>query len=173
MTALWRNTDLASWWKDIKQAFNPHQENSKTYEDAAKFFLFQMFLQDDIYNDAQLVKQSEERIDSLSKPHVLLSYTRTQFNLLESDNARKVALTSLFGTGKTILLIERAKKLEEQIQLKKEEANEKIIFIVVEKNKGESLLKRKLSQLLSDSPLIELENVQGKFLTHLFSKVRN
>lgn len=147
---LWKNTDLATWWRAMTLDSLVQKGHSDSYEDAAKFFLFQMHLQGERYSDAGLATYGNEKVNELSEPPLLLKYTKVQYELLENRDARKVALTSLFGTGKTILLIAKAKELE-----KKAEHNEKIIFFVVEKNEGDSLLKKKLSQ---NNSLINLDS---------------
>jgi hypothetical protein len=136
-----KNTDLKEWWDSISRNYLSPKGCSDTYENAATFFLFQMFSQRDPLDDAGLAEHAYERGNSLSNPRLVLEYSTTQKDILENDNANKVALTSLFGTGKTVLLIAKAHKLDEKIQ-----QNEKIIYFVVEKNEGESLLRKRLSQ---------------------------
>jgi hypothetical protein len=112
-----------------------------------------MFKQESCATTQRLIKETRKTSDAMSTTTNIFFWSKDQFNAFKATkDAKRVALTSEFGTGKTILLKEKAKELVQQEirknnQLKRNEAEKfkqeksKIIYVIFEGANVETNLK--------------------------------
>ncbi len=134
-------------WSEItKNSTQPPQTDSskQTYQNILKFLLFEMFKQESCATNQQLIEETRKTTDAMSTTKNIFFWSKEQLNIIKATkDAKRVALTSEFGTGKTILLKEKAKELIQtetrnicefkgnEAEKSQQEKN-KIIFVIFE-----------------------------------------
>jgi len=119
------DSDFGTWWSDIAKTNFLDTDQSNTYEKAIDFLLHQMFMQKDLLTNTDIIQYSKA---------TNTSWTRSQLELLNDEVTKRVAFTSGYGTGKTTLLKEKAKRI---LKMKK-----KVVIILFQENEQDSLLLR-------------------------------
>ena len=110
-------TDFNLWWEEINGCLP--QKNTKmiqghlydTYLNVLRFLLHQMYKQQDCATLGQLVELTHQTSDKICNPDTIMFWSKDQYKTLNDFKDKKVALTSGFGTGKTILIKAKAKEL--------------------------------------------------------------
>jgi hypothetical protein len=110
-----------------------------------------MFKQESCATTQQLIKETRKTSDAMSTMKNIFFWSKEQLNIIKATrDAKRVALTSEFGTGKTIILKEKAKELVLQEEIRTYENKEaekfqkeknKIIFVIFEGANVDSNLK--------------------------------
>jgi hypothetical protein len=110
--------------------------DSSTYILTLKVLLHQMFQQGDCVTKKDLLEYTRDKCESVSSSANIFFWSNVQYNVLSEPKLKRVAFNSQFGTGKTILLKEKARSLI------RENKNCKIVFVVFEDSNAtkESLL---------------------------------
>jgi hypothetical protein len=142
-------------WSDItKNSEQPSQAKSsnKTYLSILKFLLYEMFKQESCATTQQLIKETRTTSDKMSTTKNIFFWSKEQLKVIKATkDAKRVALTSEFGTGKTILLREKAMEIlgivEEKgtIQMNLPEVKHvqpNIIFVIFEGGAKDTILKQ-------------------------------
>jgi hypothetical protein len=95
-----------------------------------------MFQQGDCVTKKDLIDYTRDKCESVSSLENIFFWSNVQYNVLSEPKLKRVAFNSQFGTGKTILLKEKARSLI------RENKNCKIVFVVFEDSDAtkESLL---------------------------------
>jgi hypothetical protein len=150
-------------WSDItKNSEQPSQAkySNTTYLRILKFLLYEMFKQESCATTQQLIKETRKISDAMSTTKNIFFWSKEQFKVIKATQvAKRVALTSEFGTGKTILLKEKAKEIV-VIKDKKEKNNTnlqgakivlpKIFFLIFEGVATNTILKQEYSAQFSE-----------------------
>jgi hypothetical protein len=157
-------------WSDItKNSEQPSQAkySNTTYLSILKFLLYEMFKQESCATTQQLIKETRKTSDEMSTTKNIFFWSKEQLSLIKATkDAKRVALTSEFGTGKTILLKEKAmevlgmidekvksktkkeKDTAEQSQPKKQE----VVFVIFEgEAKDDCILKQEYDSQFRDT----------------------
>ena len=102
----------------------------------------------------QLLAFTETNIESISNLESKESFfwTRAQYNLLKDVTKSRVLLSSDFGTGKTLLLVSKAKQL-----LNKKGDGKKVFFVIFE---DKELSRKSLLTLLLEVEFEQLEKAE-------------
>jgi len=95
-------------------------------------------------------------IDKISTPQTIFCWSRDQLNILKDSSCTRIALTSLFGTGKTILLKAKAKELSLM--------KETVVILIADETDGndECLLARQYMLEFKDMDNVKVENLKLK-----------
>jgi hypothetical protein len=133
-------TNFSDWWLNISAQLTTSQRasyyDSSTYIITLKVLLHQMFQQGKCVTKKDLLDYTIDTCESVSSSENIFFWSNVQYNVLSEPKLKRVAFNSQFGTGKTILLKEKA------ISLIRENKNCKIVFVVFEDSDAtkESLL---------------------------------
>ena len=169
------NEDI--WSRIIKTVDNPTQlkTSSNTYLNVLRFLLYNMFIQENCATTEQLIKKTRDISDEMTTPDNILFWSKEQFKVIKgTKNAKRVALTSQFGTGKTILLMAKAKEIlgiknTKQKNKTKNKLNDtksiqqkevKVVVVIFEGDAPNSLLKQEYDVQFSNSGA-EICGIQG------------
>jgi hypothetical protein len=142
-------------WSEItKNSEQPSQAKSsnKTYLSILKFLLYEMFKQESCATTQQLIEETRKTSDEMSTTKNIFFWSKEQLKVIKATkDAMRVALTSEFGTGKTILVKEKAKEIlglieeKETIKMDLQKDNHvqpKIIFVIFEGGATDTILKQ-------------------------------
>ena len=101
------------------------------------------------------VSDAVEVAGSSENVQLWIFWTPHQLNLLEAQNLNRLALLSSYSTGKTIMMIDKAKSLASADQ------NCKVLFVVV--NDGPSLLQFRLEEVFKHLKNVTVLNFKKPF----------
>ncbi len=111
-------TDLNFWWNDLTKSCLPQETTERfliqpddIYLNILRFLLHQMYKQQDCATTEQLIKETHQTSDKICNPDTIMFWSKDQYKTLKDFKDKKVALTSGFGTGKTILIKAKAEEL--------------------------------------------------------------
>jgi hypothetical protein len=142
-------------WSEVTKTINQPVLASaclKTYLNILKFLFYEMFRQESCATTKQLIQESKKTSDAMSTTKSIIFWSKEQLNIITATkDAKRVALTSEFGTGKTILLKAKAieilgikdTKRKNQMNLKEVKlVKPKIVFVIFEGGATDTLLKQ-------------------------------
>ncbi len=150
------------WFEITKNSEQPTQAkySNKTYLSILKFLLYEMFKQESCATTQQLIKETRKTSDAMSTTKNIFFWSKEQLSIIKATkDAKRVALTSEFGTGKTILLKEKAMEIlgpEEEKGTTQMNLTEvkivqpKIIFVIFEGGATDTLLKQEYVAQFND-----------------------
>jgi hypothetical protein len=169
-------------WTEIAKTI--HQQvlakaSTQTYLNILKYILYEMFKQESCATTQQLINETRKTSDALSTMKNIFFWSKEQLNIIKAtQDEKRVALTSEFGTGKTILLKEKAKELipketKKKTKLKENEAEKSyqekinIIFVIFEGAVLDTNLKleyeKDFEQFRNDVKVIGIQGTIGNF----------
>ena len=153
-------TDLKKWWKEIgectpQDTTKPIQEHSReTYLNVLRFLLHQMYAQKDCATTSQLVGLTHQISDKICNPDKIMFWSKEQYKTLKDFKDKKVALTSGFGTGKTILLRAKAKEMIL--------SGHKVVIIIFETTAEKTILRSEYEKLFEQQQsLVKVTCISG------------
>jgi hypothetical protein len=133
-------TDFNLWWNELTKCvlkLTPEtmkKHHDDTYLNVLRFLLHQMYKQKDCATTSQLVQETSQTSDKICVPDTIIFWSKDQLKTLNDLSNHRVAFTSAYGTGKTILIQSKAKEL-----LKSKE--NRIVIIIFEATLEETLLR--------------------------------
>jgi hypothetical protein len=154
------------WVEITKKIENPTNEiqSKSTYLNILKMFLYDMFKQETSATTEQLIKETRKISEPMRTSKNIFFWSKEQLNVIKATKyAKRVALTSEFGTGKTILLKEKAKKIlgktkKEKRKMKDEDEakqlepkDQKVVFVIFEGGATETILKQEYTAQFSET----------------------
>ncbi len=135
----------ADVWTEVTKTINwavLAKTSTQTYFNILKYILYEMFKQESCATTQQLIEETRKTSDAMSTMKNIFFWSKEQLNIIKATRvAKRVAFTSEFGTGKTILLKEKAKEIiiqeetktfEEIKAQKSQHEKNKIIFVICE-----------------------------------------
>jgi hypothetical protein len=123
----------------VKEGRNLTTPATETYMNILKILFFQMYAQKDCVTHADWIRHTDETTEAVASPNNILFWSSIQKEILLDGNMKKVAFVSDMGTGKTTLLIEKARVL---LKL-----NQKVFFVTIidsDENELTAMLRQKL-----------------------------
>jgi hypothetical protein len=139
-------TDFGNWWKENVVATSnnvaPTSDARESYLNILKILFFQMYAQSDCITNTDLIRRTDETTDAVASVENILFWTRVQKDIMSDSGKTRVAFISNMGTGKTTLLMHKAKELLKQ-KLK--------VFYVIVNDTTENLLAQTVKQKLKDA----------------------
>jgi len=93
---------------------------TSSFLDSLKFLLFQMYIQNDCTTQRQIAVKTLKNINETSGPDIIKQekvhyfWTKEQYTLMTDPSKQRVLFKTTYGTGKTTLLIAKAKELAEK-----------------------------------------------------------
>ncbi len=161
--------------KNIKRA-DQATTSTETYLNILKYILYEMFKQESSVTTQQLIKETKKTSDAMSTMKNIFFWSKEQLNIIKAArDAKRVAFTSEFGTGKTILLKEKAKEIVmqeeirtfEEIKAEKfQQEKNKIIFVIFEGTEVDTNLKlqyeKDFEQFRQYVKVIGIQGLSGK-----------
>jgi hypothetical protein len=153
-------TDLSQWWIELTE-FLPQGTKEKvqiqpvdTYLNVLSFLLHQMYKQQDCATTGQLVQLTSQTSDKICSPDTIIFWSKEQYKTFKDFKDTKVALTSGFGTGKTILIKAKAKELIDSKQ--------NIIIVIFEKSDKKTILRMEYENLFTkDNEFVKITSISG------------
>lgn len=153
-------TNFEVWWEqmtenlankdNVCQQNEDDQSQSRTiYLQIIQYLFCQLYLQSEKITKQDILNKTLQNIKSTSTPEKLFFWSRIQFSLLTDVTKTRVAFISEYGTGKTILLKEKAKQLLKQDD--EENTKKKVIFIFIKDTVKETKLQHLYKQDLQDA----------------------
>jgi hypothetical protein len=137
-------TDFTLWWKEITE-FLPQETTKRvqgprddTYLNVLKFLLHQMYKQQDCATTGQLVKLTSQTSDKICSPDTIMFWSKEQYKTLKDFKDKKVALTSGFGTGKTIMIKAKAEELIK--------SGQNVVIVIFETTTEKTILRTEYEQ---------------------------
>jgi hypothetical protein len=141
-------------WTEISgMVEKPTEANpsKNTYLNVLKFLLFEMYKQEGCATAEQLTKETRKTSDAMSTAHNIFFWSKEQLNVIKATRiAKRVALTSEFGTGKTILLKEKAKEVLGTAKLSPPN-KQTVVFIIFEGEASDCILKQEYDNQFRES----------------------
>jgi hypothetical protein len=110
-------SDFVDWWTTImSRKIAPPQgqdepNQDKTFVSILKGLFFRMYQQGDCITKTHLIEYTDEKIEKCSSPENIWFWSNAQYNVLQNPESKRVAFISSFGTGKTILMVQKATEL--------------------------------------------------------------
>ncbi len=139
-------------WSEItknSQQLSEAKSFNKTYHSILKFLLYEMFKQESCATTQQLIKETRKTSDAMSTTKNIFFWSKEQLKVIKATkDTKRVALISEFGTGKTILLKEKAMEIlgikeNNQTDLQKDKHTQsKIVFVIFEGGATDTILKQ-------------------------------
>jgi hypothetical protein len=143
-------TDLNLWWNELIH-FVPQETTAKfqiqpndTYLNIVRFLLHQMYKQQDCATTGHLVQLSSQTSDKICIADTILFWSKDQYKTLNDLTNHRVAFTSVYGTGKTILIQAKAKYL-----LKTKTS--KVVIVIFETSNEETILTKTFKTLFGNT----------------------
>jgi hypothetical protein len=105
------------WWNKLNEQISPktservQEKSDDTYLHVLSFLLHQMYKQQDCATTGQLVQLTSQTSDKVCSPDTIMFWSKEQYKTFKDFTDKKVALTSGFGTGKTVLIRAKAKEM--------------------------------------------------------------
>ena len=94
--------------------------SNKTYLNILKFLLYNMFKQECGATTEQLIKETRKTSEAMTTMDNIFFWSRDQLKVIKATkDAKRVAFTSEFGTGKTCLLKAKANEIVEAVKRRK------------------------------------------------------
>jgi len=110
-------------WTDILKAVEkPALANpsKNTYLNVLKFLLFEMYKQECGATTEQLIKETRKTSDAMTTMDNIFFWSKDQLKVIKATkDAKRVAFTSEFGTGKTCLLKAKANEIIQEVKRRK------------------------------------------------------
>jgi hypothetical protein len=154
------NTDLNLWWNELTKCVSLetkewlHAKTDDTYQNVLSFLLHQMYKQQDCATTGQLVQLTSQTSDKICNPDTILFWSKEQYKTLKDLKETKVALTSGFGTGKTILIRAKAKELIA--------SGQKVVLVIFEITAEKTILRMEYEKLFqTGNSLIAITSLSG------------
>jgi hypothetical protein len=170
--------------KNIKQA-DQATTSRETYLNILKYILYEMFKQESCVTAQQLTEETRKTSNEMSTMKNIFFWSKEQLNIMRAtQDSKRIALTSEFGTGKTILLKEKAKELiaKETKTKMKSKGNEaekshqekiSIILVIFEGAIVDTNLKleyeKDFEQFKKYVKVIGIQGTSGKYFLKLFT----
>jgi hypothetical protein len=151
-------TDFNVWWKAVIAEVTTDRvpdQSDDTYLNVLSFLLHQMYKQQDCATSSQLVKETSKTSDEICNADTIIFWSKEQYKTLKDFSDTKVALTSGFGTGKTILI--RA-KVHELIAA----GQNSIVIVIFESSAEKTILRMEYENIfdkVKDS--VKIESISG------------
>ncbi len=102
-------------WTEITKSTEKPAEatpSNDTYLNILKFLLYKMFKQKKCVTTEQLIAETHKASDAMTTMKNILFWSKDQLKILKpTEETKRVAFASEFGTGKTILLQAKAREL--------------------------------------------------------------
>jgi hypothetical protein len=143
-------TDLNFWWNELIN-FVPQETTASfqvqpndTYLNIVRFLLHQMYKQQDCATTGQLGQLSSQTSDKICVADTILFWSKDQYKTLNDLSKPRVAFTSDYGTGKTILIQAKAKCL-----LKTKTS--KVVIVIFETSNEETILTKTFKTLFGNT----------------------
>ena len=157
-------TDFSDWWEQMNTALSekesePKSRNRNIYNKTVQFLTRQMYIQGDCFTNQDLLNYTEEKIEKISTVEKIFFWSKAQYLLMKEERKRRIVFASTFGTGKTILLISKAKQLLER--------GEKVIFVFFGNPDSYKLLRNTLKEKLGDQAQIWMLKFKGYHFLYL------
>ena len=160
------NTDLSLWWNELTQCVSEETKKrlraktDDTYLNVLSFLLHQMYKQQDCATTGQLVQLTSQTSDKICSPDTIMFWSKEQYKTFKDFKETKVALTSGFGTGKTILIRAKAKELIE--------AGQKVVIVIFEITAEKTILRMEYEKLFqTENSLITITSLSGAKGNHV------
>jgi hypothetical protein len=153
-------TDLNLWWNELINCV-PQETTAKlqiqpndTYLNIVRFLLHQMYKQQDCATTGQLVQLTTQTSDKICSPNTIMFWSKEQYKTFKDFKDKKVALTSGFGTGKTVLIRAKAKELSA--------AGEKVVIVIFEITAEKIILRMEYEKIFStENLLVTITGISG------------
>ena len=152
-------TDFNSWWKEIICLSQTNTEITQdqpdeTYLSVLRFLLHQMYKQQ-VCTPGQLVDLTSKTSNAICNSDTIMFWSKEQYKTLKDFRNKKVALTSGFGTGKTILMRAKAKELIANRQ--------KVVIVIFESTDKETVLKIEYQNIFeTENSLVTVKSISGR-----------
>jgi hypothetical protein len=153
-------TDLNLWWNELiyfvpqetTAQFQVHPDD--TYLNIVRFLLHQMYKQQDCSTTGQLVQLTTQTSDKICSPNTIMFWSKEQYKTFKDFKDKKVALTSGFGTGKTVLIRAKAKELSA--------AGEKVVIVIFEIAAEKTILRMEYEKIFAtENLLVTITGISG------------
>ena len=160
-------------WTDILKAVEkPALANPSktTYLNVLKFLLFEMHKQKGCATTEQLIKETRKTSDAMTTMNNIFFWSKDQLKVMKATkDMKRVAFTSEFGTGKTILLKAKAKETVQTIKRQNAAENPfqkskqiEIVFVIFEAANIDSNLKLDIEKEFDNfSSFVKVIGIQG------------
>ena len=132
---LTEKTDFVQWWKDQNDFYGSSMDLAQSDNELFKFLIFSQHMHKEPVTKRDIVDQFHNTISSkVGTPINILLWNRQQLSTLNSAEDLKLIITGPFGSGKTILLKEKAiqvaKKIRNEAPLEKGKTK-KVHFLIL------------------------------------------
>jgi hypothetical protein len=158
------STDLNLWWNELITEFIPqesassvedHRPQDNTYLNVLRFLLHQMHMQQNCATPGQLVQLTSQTSDKICSQDTIIFWSKEQYKTLNDLSNHRIAFTSGYGTGKTILIQTKAK------DLLKTKTN-KVVIVIFEAPQEETLLRNTYGKIMEKYSSAKIIGVQKK-----------
>jgi superfamily I DNA and RNA helicase len=113
-----------------------------------------MYKQQDCATTGQLVQLTTQTSDKICSPNTIMFWSKEQYKTFKDFKDKKVALTSGFGTGKTVLIRAKAKELSA--------AGEKVVIVIFEITAEKIILRMEYEKIFStENLLVTITGISG------------
>ncbi len=153
-------TNLSQWWIELTEFLTQGTlekvqiQPDDTYLNVLRFLLHQMYKQQDCATTGQLVQLTSQTSDKICSPDTIMFWSKEQYKTFKDLKAKRVAFTSGFGTGKTILIKAKAKELIK--------SGQKVVFVVFEIPAEKTILRMEYEKdFQEDNSLVKITSISG------------
>ncbi len=183
--ALGRGNDI---WNEItKMVEKPSQANpSQTYLNILKFLLYEMFKQESCATTEQLIRETQKTADAITTVPNIFFWSKEQLKVINATKeTKRIAFSSDFGTGKTVLLKAKAREIlgiEDQFEgkrgknskkkenvLKPFQHGQKVVIVIFEGNTEDITLKLEYEKQFqnTDAKIVGIQGFDGNYLKQI------
>jgi hypothetical protein len=159
-------THLNVWWNELTRCVSQEikerlqAKTDDTYQNVLSFLLHQMYKQQDCATTGQLVQLTSQTSDKICSPDTIMFWSKEQYKTFKDFKETKVALTSGFGTGKTILIRSKAQEL---IAI-----GQKVVIVIFEITAQKTILRMEYEKLFpTENSLVTITNLSGAKGNHV------
>ncbi len=162
------------WAEITKTIEKPAQSKSsnKTYLDVLKFLLYEMYKQENTTDQHQLIKETQKTSDVMTTTNDIFFWSKAQLKVVKATkDIKRVALTSEFGTGKTIMLQAKAREILDTGDPKEGERGKgkgksrlnknKVVIVIFEGKFPDTFMKMVYQQQFPGAKIIGIQGLEG------------
>jgi predicted ATPase len=124
---LTKDTNFSEWWADQTENLSQGKISSqKSDNDLFKYLIFSQHAHKEPVSKAELANKFHNTLTSKigNKKNIIL-WSKEQLTISQNKNAKQLIISGPFGSGKTILLKEKAKEVAKQLNKKRALKEEK------------------------------------------------
>jgi hypothetical protein len=152
-------TDLSQWWKELTKYVPQEEQQDDTYLNVLRFLLHQKYKQQDCTTTGQLVQDTTQTSNKIFKADTIMFWSKEQYKTFKDLKDKKVAFTSGFGTGKTILIRTKAKELIA--------SGQNVVIVIFETTAEKTILRMEYEKLFhKENSLVKITSISGAKSNH-------